>query len=221
VSKGEVDIVNHFLNTVCPPDVLDKLELRNYFDQKLRNREVQICQEDSIIANFLIAQTCVEVLVIGDDSRLSSLREYAVLHLAHHMFNTKRDMVNPDSLAAFGSDLAKLFNDEGAIDNLLWAATRTPTVPDLLRNDKFVTEVFSWMNDPVVASKTDPDESKHWWKVDDSPNKSKVLIEPLIHRMMVHCFRTDSRSYITVDAFKAIRSYCHQVSLLEGLCRLN
>ncbi|KAJ6098213.1 hypothetical protein N7499_002587 [Penicillium canescens] len=209
VSKNEVDIVNHFLRTVCPSDLLDKLELTKHFEKKLETGQEQICREDRLTGNFLIAKACVAVLA-HDDPRLSVLREYAAAHLVHHMLETRRELISPDSLATFGFNLAKIFHDPKVIDNLLWVSTPYPALPPLLCNDKFLEEIYSWTKEPTVASKIDAERPTHWWKVDDS-NDPKTLIEPSIRQMAVQCFLRESRAEVSVTAFNTIQVFCQQM----------
>lgn len=212
LNQGEADILNHVLKTVCPSHLLDKIDLDGHLKQKMKTREEQICQEDSLMSNFLIAQTCVDVLANDHDEGLSVLREYAVAHLVEHMLKTKREWIDPDSLAAFGSNLVKLFHDPDALDNLLWAKSPAPQLPVLLRNAKFEAEISQWLEDPVVVSKIDANESKRWWKVDKN-NTPNALVEPSICQMAVHCFQRESRPDVSVTACKGIQIFCRQVSL--------
>lgn len=214
LNQGEADIVNHFLKNVCPSHLLDKIDLDSHLKQKMKVREEQICQEDNLTSHFLIAQTCVDVLANDDDDRLAVLREYAVAHFAQHMLETKRESIPPDSLAEFGSNLMKLFHDPDAIDNLLWASSPAPQLPDMLRDEKFRGEISRWLEDPIVVSKIDANESKRWWKIDKN-NTPSALKEPSIRQMAVHCFQRESPPDVSITAFKGIQSFCHQVSLLK------
>ena len=203
LNQGEADMITHFLKSMCPQHILEKIDLNSHLKQKMKVRGEQICRQDEHISNFRIAQTCVNVLANDHDEGLSVLRKYAVTHLGDHMLLTSRELIDRDELTAFGSNLMKLFHDPDAIDNLLLANSPIPQLPVLLRDTKFTDEISEWLEDPIVVSKIDAD-------VDNTP---RGVIEPSIRQMAVHCFQRESSLDVTIAAYEGIRDFCGQVSL--------
>jgi hypothetical protein len=217
VNKGEIAVVQHFLNTVCPPELIQKLDLERHFQQKINSkRQVQICREDKATAHFFISQACVQVLANDPDDGLAALRRYAVSHLMDHLLSMQPARIDTDSKASFGAKLTKLFRDPVAIDNALWAATSVPTLPQFLESEPAVNAIFKWFKDPAVVANTDAQEAGVWSGIEKSKRR-KALVEPFVRQMAVHCFRRESPQDVTVAAFRAISNFCDTVSLLPRI----
>jgi hypothetical protein len=206
LNQGEADMINHFLKSMCPEHILEKIDLNNHLKRKMKIRGERICREDEPTSNFRIAQTCVNVLANDGDERLSVLRKYAVVHLGEHMLLTRRELIDRGDLTTFGSNLMKLFHDPKAIDNLLRANGPIPQLPVLLHDTKFLAEILKWLEDPIVVPKIDADDT-------DKNITPQALIEPSIRQMAVYCFQQESSRDDTMAAYKGIEDFCGQVSL--------
>lgn len=109
VNKGEVDILKHFLGTACPPDLVQKLQLHQHFDSKLKPRQEEIYREDENTAHFHLAKTFLGALVDEDGVSLKVLRGYAARHLFDHMSQVSLALIDNQLKDGIGSSLVQLF----------------------------------------------------------------------------------------------------------------
>jgi hypothetical protein len=111
VQESEVAVIKHFLKTVCPPQLMQKLELEDHFQSKLKGKQEKIYQEDPNTAHFKLAQACLKVLARDHTDRLKVLRGYAARNLIFHMSETQLGLIYREMQGQVGPDLVKLFRD--------------------------------------------------------------------------------------------------------------
>lgn len=219
VKKGEVDIIRHFLGTVCPPHLVQKLELEQHFQQKLSPRQEQIYQEDKNTAHFQLARACIFVLANEDSDRLRVLRGYAARQLLHHMNEVDLAAIDRDVKVKIGRDLVKLFFKGESIDNLLWANRPLPRLPVWIFDDGAVGVIYRWLKDTAILANVDNQEKK-WLETilrGEQQHPARTLSEPSAVRMAWYCFQDPSSEDLTYAAFEIVSLFLSQVGLSAAL----
>jgi hypothetical protein len=213
VNKGEIEIIRHFLGNVCPPPLVQKLELEQHFKQKLAPRQEQIYQEDENTANFQLARACIFVLANEDSDKLRVLRGYAARQLIHHMNKVDLAAIDRDVKAKIGPDLIRLFFNGFAIDNLLWANRPLPHLPYWIFDNGAVGVIYRWLKDTAIITEVDGQEKK-WLETIMTGEKhpARTLSEPCAIRMAWYCFRDRSSEDLTYAAFQIISLFINEVS---------
>jgi hypothetical protein len=222
VQQEEVNILKHFLHTVCPPDLFDKLKLEDHFNVKLKPPQGQVYQEDENTAHFRLAKVCIFVLANEDSEKLRVLRGYASRNLVHHMSKVDLALITYDLKRSLGPDLVGLFRRESAIDNLFWAKKPIPEFPSWILEKHEVDHILKWLKDSATVSEID-EKSNHWVKdlVADEQNTVKTLVEPATIRMAKYAFKEVSSEDITIAAFRIVRDFVTKVSSLSRwLCSI-
>lgn len=213
IHPSEINVVQHFLNTVCPPDLLRKLELEQYFQQKLTGHKVQIHQEEKDTAHIRIAASSLRVLSRKADARLTVLQGYAARQLVHHLSKVDLALVDRDLKSDLGPDLVKLFCFSAPIENLFWSTKSIPAFPPWILEDKGIEEIKRWLGNSAVTSNLDG-HAKEWISrlLDSGSNPFEVLLSPSAHRMAELAFRTPSSPELTKQMFQFVLKFLSKVS---------
>ncbi|OJJ36091.1 hypothetical protein ASPWEDRAFT_156490 [Aspergillus wentii DTO 134E9] len=220
IQPGEIQIVQHFLNTVCPPALYQKLEFEQYLNQKLSPRKDQIQQEDKDTAHLKLALICLRVLTEGGDAMLTVLQGYALRYLVHHLLSVDLALVDREWKSKTGPNLAKLFTDERSIDILMWSnsvgSLASPRARTIWLDEEYnVDEILRWMKDSAVISDIQNQAVRAWVAdlASGSLNSTEVLLKPSAMRMAVHCFREPSSQTVTMAAFQFILAFILRIQL--------
>ncbi|KAF2450919.1 hypothetical protein P171DRAFT_460386 [Karstenula rhodostoma CBS 690.94] len=96
LSKGEIEIVRHFVKNLCEQRLYENLGLADFFDQKL-------LKSDSLAGE------------IGEEAE--SLRSYARNNLTNHLKQVDLDVVDPMIKAEMGPLLVKMFTNEKVVQS--------------------------------------------------------------------------------------------------------
>jgi hypothetical protein len=114
LTKGEIRMVQHFVEKLCDQDIYSRLGLGEFFDQKLSQSETGV-MVDCDNAHARIALACLRAVSedLGDEGR--PLKSYGVTFLASHLKQIDLDRVYPHLKAELGPPLMKLFHDPEAI----------------------------------------------------------------------------------------------------------
>lgn len=114
LTKGEIRMVQHFVEKLCDQDIYSRLGLEEFFDQKLSQSETGV-MVDCDNAHARIALACLRAVSedLGDEGR--PLKSYGVNFLASHLKQIDLDRVYPHLKAELGPPLMKLFRDPEAI----------------------------------------------------------------------------------------------------------
>jgi hypothetical protein len=218
VQNSEVDIVRHFFKTVCPPNLIDKLELEKYFEAKLRGGKDNIYLEDPNTANFELAKACLQVLASDGTDRLKVLRGYAARNLIHHMSEAQLGVIDCGLKEKAGRDLVKLFHNGPAIDNLFWAKEETPQLPRWFLDQDAVNVVCQWLKEASTLIKHGDKEEKWLHEVlAEEGNTMQALVEPSIIRMAENCFRMEANPENTSAAFRIVGGFLYKVIIIQLL----
>lgn len=214
VSKNEIGILNHFLGNVCPPGLIDKLQLKEHFVKVLEPQEEEIFQEDENTANFKLASACIFVLANEDGKDLRILRGYAARQLVGHMANVNNlAIIDPKLKQGVGANLLKLFRTGYAIDNLLWAKKRHPELPPWIFHEKTIGLIWSWLNDFSSVDKLDDDWHKQL--MHDGQVSIEKMVEGIFIRMAEYCFQIEVSKKTTLVAFETVSKFVSRVSFFQ------
>lgn len=213
VNKSEVDMLNHFLGNVCPPGLIDKLQLKKHFEKALEPQEEEIFQEDENTANFKLASACIFVLANEDGKDLRILRGYAARQLVGHMANVNSlAMIDSKLKRGVGANLLKLFRTGYAIDNLLWAKKRHPELPSWIFDERTIDLICSWLKDLSTVDKLDDDWRKQ--VMHDEHVSTELMVEGIFIRMAEYCFQIEVSKKTTLVAFGIVSEFVSRVSFL-------
>ncbi|RDW72310.1 uncharacterized protein DSM5745_07482 [Aspergillus mulundensis] len=208
----EVDIIRHFLRTVCPPTLYEKFDFETVFDQKLHHTSGTIHRDDKDTAEAKLAVTCLRVLTEKRDARREIIRPYAVNYFHQHLAAVDLSLVDRKWKIVVGPLLAKLFLDEDSTDALLWTDD-----PEAARDfawmareawfegDGAVREVARWLKESVALSDVSDERDRAWVRsLTESSEPEKELLQRLAKRMVVHWLREETRQVLAVYAFSFI-----------------
>jgi hypothetical protein len=218
VTKNEVDILNHFLGNVCPPGLVQKLQLNEHFNRKLQPREEQIYRENENNGEFQLAKSCLKALTNEPKPSLKPLRSYAVRYLVTHMSAVNLAEISADSKREVGRLLVELFCEDHAIENLFWPSGRLPEFPAWLRDTKAVNLICTWLQATSAEAQSDG-KAKQWVSdlIVGGQDRMKTIAEPSVVRLAHHCFREESSVPVATALFKIIESFVTEVCLPEHL----
>ncbi|KAJ0419501.1 hypothetical protein BJY00DRAFT_313892 [Aspergillus carlsbadensis] len=219
VQESEVAVVRHFLKTVCPPQLMQKLELEDHFQNKLKGEQEKIYQDDPNTAHFKLAQACLKVLASDSAESFKVLRGYAARNLIFHMSETQLGLVDREMRGRVGLDLVALFRDGRAIDNLFWALKETPRLPDWFFLRQTAEMVFRWLKD--TSPRVQSDKDGRWLRAllatENSHEKPIItLVEPAIIRMAESCFREQSTPQNAIAAFHIVSNFLSTFNILPS-----
>lgn len=212
IQTGEVEVVQHFLDKMSPPDLLERLEIKQYLQQKVNRARVHIYQEDPDTAHTQLAAYCLELLTEKLHPRLAKLQEYAARVVMFHLHLVDLAMVDRDAKCKIGPRLVKLFTNEGCIDTLLFSKSVSEENPPWLSTRAAMRAIGKWLKDSAVVSQLDA-SGKAW--VDrstaDECNPFEEVLKPAAMRMAVHCFKKPLSTISTLVAFRFLVMYTDKV----------
>jgi hypothetical protein len=120
VLPNEIDIVRHFLSTVCPPELYGRFEFEQFFQaKKMTQSKNFICQDDEN-AHLRITLACLTILTDVDFRNIWKLRSYAVEWILDHMKAVNLAVADQELKSRAGPMLLMLFTHEHGIDSMFW-----------------------------------------------------------------------------------------------------
>ncbi|KAL4881043.1 hypothetical protein BJY04DRAFT_227961 [Aspergillus karnatakaensis] len=208
----EVEIIRHFLQTVCPPNLYKKFDFETVFEQKLRHTGGYIYRDDDDTAEAKLAVTCLRILTEERDARRETIRPYAVNYFYQHLSAVDLSLVDRKWKRVVGPLLVKLVLDDASTDALLWTAN-----PEAASNfawmarsawldgDGGTTEVVRWLKESVAITDIS-DESARAWVSSLTKNLSpeREILQRLAKRMVVHWLREPTPQALAVHAFSFV-----------------
>ncbi|KAL4819629.1 hypothetical protein BDW67DRAFT_181964 [Aspergillus spinulosporus] len=170
ITPGESAMVQHFLHTVCPPEVYKRLKPDVYLEQKQqrRNKGAFRC-DDQHTGQTLMALACLRVLNVPSDPQRSLLLPYAHSNLVQHLSAVDLALADDSALAKVGSELVMLFTDGDSLDVLLKndefitsPSIRWRVRHDWLEKEESVRQVARWLADSAVIADIKDEGSQQW-----------------------------------------------------------
>ncbi|KAL4773089.1 hypothetical protein BDW60DRAFT_27451 [Aspergillus nidulans var. acristatus] len=217
ITPGESAMVQHFLRTVCPPEVYKRLNLDAYLEQKQqrRNKGALRC-DDQHTGQTLMALACLRVLNGPSDPQRSLLLPYAHSYLVQHLSAVDLALADDSALARVGSELVVLFTEGDSLDVLLKndefitsPSIRWRVRHDLLGKDESVRQVARWLADSAVIADIKDESSRKWLAkiVSDEDHLMRPGAEWMAHRLLQQPhFRPFTR-----DAFLFILAFVNKI----------
>lgn len=217
IHRGEIDIVLHFFKQVCPPELYQKLEIREYLKQKQTQKQDQMQQEDKDTGHTLLALDCLDALSRGPSAGLAVLQEYAREHLIKHLSLVDLAMVDREQKSKVGKLLVMLFTKDICIDAFMWpesidieSSHKPRTV--WLYDSQNIDQVVRWFRDTAVLSGVAGESERSWVEKAVSGNAFDTLLKPSVVRMTHHCMREPLSASDTEATYKFVLSYLSKVS---------
>ncbi|CAG7952838.1 unnamed protein product [Penicillium salamii] len=214
VSQSEVDMIKHFLRTVCPPNTYSKLDMDALLAQKQQSKGTRICQDDSSTAEAKLALTCLEVLAEDADEQENGLSPYARNSFDRHLSAADLAFVDIELKLQAGQQLVKLFTQDTSIDALLcnressrFTPARNEAFQKLLLQNESGDTVIRWLGDSAVTSGITDKEAKGWIANVINDGGHGKLLEPAAKRMAFHLVREPHKLPVTRGAFQFIVYY--------------
>ncbi|KAL5043534.1 hypothetical protein BDW71DRAFT_210204 [Aspergillus fruticulosus] len=212
VLPEEVDIIRHFLRTVCPPNLYDKFDFETVFEQKLHHTSGYIYRDDKVTGEAKLAVTCLRILTEKRDPRREIMRPYAVNYFYQHLAAVDFSLVDRKYKRVVGPLLVKLFLDGASTDALLW--TEDPkAMSDFawmarsawLEGDGPVREVVRWLKESMAIADISDEGERAWvGSLTSSSEPEKELLQRLAKRMVVHWLREETPKELALYAFSFI-----------------
>ncbi|KAL4868673.1 hypothetical protein BDV12DRAFT_197021 [Aspergillus spectabilis] len=170
ITARESAMVQHFLRTVCPPDVYKRLKLDTFLEQKQQRRKKgSIHCDDQHTGQTLMALACLRVLTGPSDSQRSLLLPYARSHLVQHLTAVDLALADVSAKADVGSALVKLFTDGETLDTLLENDEFVTNPPirwqvrhDWFGSDKKAQQIVRWLADSAVTAGITDEGMQSW-----------------------------------------------------------
>ncbi|KAI9373279.1 hypothetical protein BJX61DRAFT_541905 [Aspergillus egyptiacus] len=225
ILPAEVEIIRHFLQSVCPPSLYDKFNFETVFEQKLRHTSGFIYRDDKDTAEAKLAVTCLHILTEKRDERREIIRPYAVNYFYQHLSAVDLSLVDRQWKRTIGPLLAKLFMDEAAIDALLW--TKDPeSAPNFswmarsawLDAGLATAQVIRWLRDSAAITDISDGSARAWVStVTNSSSPEKEVLQPLARRMVVHWLREEIPQSLAAYAFSFILGFVKKINNVESL----
>lgn len=221
VSQGEIDMVKHFLRTVCPPKTYQKLDMDALLAQKQQAKDTRICQDDSNTAETKLALTCLHLLTEDADELENGLLPYARNCFDQHLSAADLAFVEIELKVEVGQHLCKLFTHDTSIDALLcnressrFTPVRVATYQKLLLKSDTANTILRWLGDSAVTSGITDKETKEWISDLVHGGGHGKLLAPAARRMAKHLVQKPHNLPITRGAFQFIVYYIRKVRTL-------
>ncbi|CAJ2506717.1 Uu.00g079030.m01.CDS01 [Anthostomella pinea] len=215
ILPAEVNLVKHYLSTVCPADVYEKFGFDEFFDRKMIRRANSIWR-DRDNAHITIALRCMACIEEPRTEKTEKLQRYAVDQLCYHLRDTVLPLADRTLKRKASAMLARLFTDEYAVESLfrLSSATEDAELDSLDYGTDMIPESFhcwvmsnqgaqivgTWFKDaaviqgiedtPFVASLNSAGEDRH-----------KVLFDLASRKAATCLFRVEAGRHEMLRAF--------------------
>lgn len=206
LTKGEIRMVQHFVEKLCDQDIYNRLGLGEFFDQKLSQSETGV-MVDCENAHARIVLACVRTISedLGDESQ--SLKAYSVNHLASHLKQIDLDRVDPRLKAELGPPLVKLFRDPEAIRRLYDSGCKWSYMDEALQS---VVRLF---HSSALKSKIDTagTEDKAWIEAILTDSNPEIALLKESAKLIAKQWLSAEDSQVAMRAFSWLYGYMNKV----------
>ncbi|PKS08099.1 hypothetical protein jhhlp_005374 [Lomentospora prolificans] len=205
VRDSEVQVVRHFLHTVCPPDLYRRFGFEQFFETKLGVGRKEKIHDDKENAQILCAIDCLHILVDDELSSDIELHKLAMHSLLVHITNTDLALADRNLKEQVGPLLVRVLTESGPIDRLFvplvrpdfWTQQRMEL--DSWYEDNRVEWIYSgqatevivkWLRDSAVTKSISGELAGELLRgaKDASSNKTEVVLGYVAKRMARHLF---------------------------------
>ncbi len=222
ILQAEVNMVKHYLSTVCPPDVYAKFSFDQFFEMKMVRKINHICS-DPDNAHISLALRCLMCLTEQRTSKTVEFNWYARHYIYNHLNATDLSLADRDLKAEVGLLLAKLFTDGYSSDSLFQAVwygdpeiqlSPTADIPERWNDwvfcDNGVNEIGKWLQDSAVNEKIKEIAWVEAFK-GAGANRHKILLEVATRRAATRLFRQEALKPSIVSDFLFLFGFLNKV----------
>ncbi|KAL6235849.1 hypothetical protein BDW75DRAFT_128976 [Aspergillus navahoensis] len=160
ITPEESAMVQHFLRTVCPPEVYKRLNLDAFLEQKQQRRKKGALHcDDQHTGQTLMALACLRMLNGPPNPQRSLLLPYSRSYLVQHLSAVDLALADDSALAKVGTELVTLFTEGDSLDVLLENDESITNPPvrwrvrhNWLGEEESVRQVVRWLADSAVIA---------------------------------------------------------------------
>ncbi|RKK77751.1 hypothetical protein BFJ69_g6040 [Fusarium oxysporum] len=117
IQPAEVNIIKHYLTTICPSDLYQKFGYDDFFDLKMARKGNYICQDpDNSQASMVLR--CISCLTDQRTEKTERLLDYACDNLHVHLKETDLSLTDRSLKAQVSDALLRLFTEQYALNSL-------------------------------------------------------------------------------------------------------
>ena len=221
IHSGEIDIVLHFLDNVCPPHLYQKLGLREFLQTKATQKQEQIQQEDDNMGHLKIALDCIRSFSYGYDPIILPLQRYAMKVTFSHLSKVDLAMVDRDQKSLVGESLVRLFTTNESIDSSVLpegvSYSWLPGAPSLnpfrrralfrLTDREENGQVIRWLRDTEVVSGVTEQSARSWIDRVVSENATAEIFKPSAIRLVSRCLREPMSAEDITDTYEFVKRF--------------
>lgn len=117
IQPAEINIIKHYLSTVCPNDLYQKFGFDEFFEQKMVRKGNYICQ-DPDNAEIVAALRCMACLIEDRPEKIRPFYRYSLEYVLYHLTTTDLSLADRELKAEVGTQLVRLFTEEYATNSL-------------------------------------------------------------------------------------------------------
>ncbi|KAK8006923.1 hypothetical protein PG989_000913 [Apiospora arundinis] len=208
IQETEIDIVRHFLNTVCPKGLYERFEFEKFLEGKIGAGQKQYICLDPDNAHIRIVITCLIILTDEGYRNNRLLRHYAAFYLLDHLMavDLSAAELSKDLKAEVGPLLVNLLTKECGIDALFWPFVLNVTFKTWQEDEGIllqeargewvysmegVQQVALWLKDSLVVKYVDGKEGEALIEAvkDPKANLHELVLGRAAQHMATHMFR--------------------------------
>jgi hypothetical protein len=206
VRNSEVQIVQHFLHTVCPPDLYRRFGFERFFAAKLGMGGKEKIHNDADSAHILCALDCLHILVSAELYSDKELHKMAIRSLLFHLKNADLSRAERRLKEQVGPMLVTVLTDGETIDRLFvpfqrpqfWS--RGDADLQVLYEGNRIDWIYArsgteaiarWLRDSAVTKYIvgEPGKAIVLGAKDESATEAAVILGHIAKRMAHHVFR--------------------------------
>ncbi|CAH0047109.1 unnamed protein product [Clonostachys solani] len=146
VSATEINILKHYLSTVCPKYLYEKVGFEDFLESKLVGKSSRIHQ-DWENAHIRLALRCMKCLIEERNEKTQLLYEHSQAFLSVHLNAADLSLADRELKAEAGVMLVRLFTEQYAIGSLLGFEDFKPQISTFFRygDESFSYSWRSWV----------------------------------------------------------------------------
>ena len=120
IQPAEINLVKHYLSTVCPPEVYEKFGFQDFFDRKMV-RQTSYIWQDPDNGHIKISLRCMNCLIEQRSDKTNIFLKYSVDNLLYHLNEADLSLADRDLKPDAGVLLVRLFKEDYAVTSLFWS----------------------------------------------------------------------------------------------------
>ncbi|KAF5005699.1 hypothetical protein FDECE_7860 [Fusarium decemcellulare] len=213
IQPAEINIIKHYLSTVCPKDLYQKFGFDEFFDWKMTRKGNYICRDpDNAQASMVLR--CITCLADERTSKTELLFDYASSKLHLHLKDTDLSLTDRSLKAEVGMALVRLFTEQYALDSLFGLHMLHEDTQEVkfskddlpaswetwILSDQGVDAISKWLKDSAVVEHVKDSPLVASFNAPDA-NRRLALFGTSVTTAAEDLFRRDSTQRETLRAF--------------------